>query len=483
MASESTTAMTVEESTARKKSWVAWLQTFSGFISQIIASSATSTYTMAIALIAATFGVTAADLAIGTAVYGGALAALSFVWGNLADRIGLRISISVAAAGVGVCFIGVAVFATDVVSLTLLLGCAGAFAGGVNSATLSKSIAVWFHESWRGKGMILVNMGGNVVNILMGLFAPFVLEDGGWQMLYQVMGVIYIVVGILLFLMLRDAPEAIGAIPFGSPKGTLPKIYVKKVKEEVSAEEKAAARAKKNKEMIEALKHPTTWKFGLVYIFWQLQANANRTFMVAAVVAAGAVNGMGWTTADGGALMALFTTGMLFGMPLISFAGDYLPRKWVFGVAMLIDAACFFGLWIAFGTGDMNMMRVIFPILGFFTGTVGISWVLMAECYPPNMRGTGPGVVSTTGIVGRVGGALLAAWVINTFFAGYTAGYTVFAAVMMLVAGVLAIVLLPMTSGKYGDPLADKYYKENPSEAPQNYKCKDGTVLNPAEEG
>ena len=482
MASEITADTAALEASARKKSWVAWLQTLSGFISQIVASSSTSTYTMAIALIAASFGVTAADLAIGTAVYGGALAALSFVWGNLADRVGLRISISLAAVGIGVCFILVSMFASDVVSLTILLGCAGAFAGGVNSATLSKSIAVWFHESWRGKGMILVNMGGNVVNILMGLFAPFVLADGGWQALYRTMGIIYIVIGIVMFLILRDAPEAIGAIPFGSPKGTLPKVYVKKVKEEISAEEKAAMKAKKNKEMLEALKYPTTWKFGLVYIFWQLQANANRTFMVAAVVAAGAVNGMGWTTADGGALMALFTTGMLFGMPLISLAGDYLPRKLVFGVAMLIDAACFFGLWLAFNSGDMGIMRMIFPVLGFFTGTVGISWVLMAECYPPNMRGTGAGVVSTTGIVGRVGGALLAGWVIGTFFNGYTAGYTVFAAVMMLVAGLLAIILLPWTSGKFGDPLADKYYKEHPEEAPQNYKCKDGTILNAVEE-
>ena len=112
-------------------------------------------------------------------------------------------------------------------------------------------------------------------------------------------------------------------------------------------------------------------------------------------------------------------------------------------------------------------MYPLFSVLGFVSGTVGISWVMMAESFTPDMRGTGPGVVSTFGIIGRVGGPLLAAFWINTFFAGNTASYTLFAAACMIIAGVLIFLWLPKTSGKYGDPLAEQYYKEHPEEAPK----------------
>lgn len=456
-----TTALTpAEEAKMRKKSWFAWLQSIAGFSSQIVASTATNTYTICVALIATQLGCTAQDLAIGSSLFGATYAGLSFVWGNLADRIGIRWSISLAPVWVGVGFILISLFTNSVMSFAILCALAGVGMGGVSGATLSKAIGSWYATNWRGKGMILVNMGGNAASTIMGIATPILIANG-WQGAYMIMGVAYLCCGVLNFILFRDSPAAIGTVPFGSPKGTEPIPYEKKAQK--TPEEKAAEKKAKNEATIACLKDPMTWKFGVIYAFWQLQMNSNKAFMVAAVVAAGIGD-----VAFGGGLMAGFSFAMLFGMPIISFLGDYFPRKYVFGAGVFLAGVCFLAVWFVFGTGDAGLLPPIFSVLGFVSGTVGISWVMMAESFPPNMRGTGPGVVSTFGIIGRVGGPLLAAFWIDALFGGNTASYTLFAAACMLIAGVLIFVWLPKTSGKYGDPLAKKYYEEHPEEAPKN---------------
>lgn len=450
-----------QEAKMRKKSWFAWLQSIAGFSSQIVASTATNTYTICVALIATQLGCTAADLAIASSLFGATYAGFSWLWGNMADRIGIRWSISLSPVWVGIGFILISLFTNSIVSFSVLCALAGVGMGGVSGATLSKAIGSWYSTNWRGKGMILVNMGGNAASTIMGIATP-ILIAGGWQSAYMIMGVAYLCCGVLNFILFRDSPAAIGTVPFGSPKGTMPAPCEKKV--QLTAEEKAAAKKAKNEATIKCLKDPMTWKFGVIYAFWQLQMNSNKAFMVAAVVAAGIGD-----VAFGGGLMAGFSFAMLFGMPIISFLGDYFPRKYIFGGGVLAAGICFVAIWFVFGSGNAALLPPIYSALGFVSGTVGISWVMMAESFPPNMRGTGPGVISTFGIIGRVGGPLLAAFWINTFFGGDTASYVLFAAACMLIAGILIFIWLPKTSGKYGDPLAVKYYKEHPEEAPEGY--------------
>lgn len=456
---DKTYVMSPEETKMRKKSWMAWLQTIAGFSSQIVASTATNTYTICVALIATQFGVNVADLAIASSLFGATYAGFSFIWGNLADRIGIRWSISISPIWVGIGFLLISFIANDPMSFAVLCAIAGVGMGGVSGATLSKAIGTWYTTNWRGKGMILVNMGGNVASTIMGIATPILIVSG-WQSAYLIMGIAYFCCGILNFALFRDSPAAVGTVPFGSPAGTMPASYVKK--EQKTPEQKAAEKKAKNEATVKCLKNPTTWKFGIIYAFWQLQMNSNKTFMVAAIVAAGLGD-----VAFGGGVMASFSFAMLFGMPIISFLGDYFPRKYIFGAGVTLAGVCFLATWIVFGTGDSALMYPLFSVLGFVSGTVGISWVMMAESFTPDMRGTGPGVVSTFGIIGRVGGPLLAAFWINTFFAGNTASYTLFAAACMIIAGVLIFLWLPKTSGKYGDPLAEQYYKEHPEEAPK----------------
>lgn len=450
-----------QETKMRKRSWFAWLQSVAGFSSQIVASTATNTYTICVALIATQLGCTAADLAIASSPFGATYAGFSWLWGNLADRIGIRWSISLSPVWVGIGFILISLFTNSIMSFAILCALAGVGMGGVSGATLSKAIGSWYDTNWRGKGMILVNMGGNAASTIMGIATPILIASG-WQGAYRIMGIAYLCCGVLNFILFRDSPAAIGTVPFGSPKGTMPAPYEKKA--QMSPQEKAALKKEKNEATIRCLKDPMTWKFGIIYAFWQLQMNSNKAFMVAAVVAAGIGD-----VAFGGGLMAGFSFAMLFGQPIISFLGDYLPRKYVFGSGVLAAGLCFVAIWFAFGAGNAAALPPIYSVLGFVSGTVGISWVMMAESFPPNMRGTGPGVVSTFGIIGRVGGPLLAAFWINTFFGGDTASYVLFAAVCMLIAGALIFLWLPKTSGKYGDPLAAKYYKEHPEEAPEGY--------------
>ena len=143
-----------QETKMRKRSWFAWLQSVAGFSSQIVASTATNTYTICVAFIATQLGCTAADLAIASSLFGATYAGFSWLWGNLADRIGIRWSISLSPVWVGIGFILISLFTNSIMSFAILCALAGVGMGGVSGATLSKAIGSWYDTNWRGKGMI-----------------------------------------------------------------------------------------------------------------------------------------------------------------------------------------------------------------------------------------------------------------------------------------------------------------------------------------
>ena len=92
---------------------------------------------------------------------------------------------------------------------------------------------------------------------------------------------------------------------------------------------------------------------------------------------------------------------------------------------------------------------------GLFFGVAPILNTLMAECFPPELRGSGPGVVSTIALVGRFFGPIIAAQCI-VMAGGHTGAFTYFAGGSLLVAGILVLIILPKTGGKVGDPIGKK---------------------------
>ena len=426
----------------KTKSARAWFASGSGFLSQLICVWGLSIFGISMSTIASDLGVEVSALGIATSIYGACYAGFSVVWGNLADRLGVRKTLSIAVLGIGVFLILAGQLATNAISAIALYALAGVFASGTASAVLPKLISTWFAANSRGKGMTVVTLGGSLAGVLGGILFPQLLKSMGWHGCFSVVGIIAIVVAIIIFAILRDEPACIGTYPFGSPVGTPVEFSSKR---DLTAEEKAANKAN----ALRVLKMPITWKYGILYIFWQFTLMAYQAYTVVAAQAAG----MDLVSAS--FITTIVTACMAIGTIFFPFLSDKIGRKPTIVVASILTGVCALSAFFAYGAGAAAtpiVIYLIYGVYGFCNAVTPLHNTAMAECYPEELRGAGPGMISTIAIVGRFGGPMIAGSLIA--MSGNTTIAIAFTGVCVIISGILSLLWVPRTGGKYGDPMA-----------------------------
>lgn len=432
--------MTAEERAIRSKSSYAWVSAGSGFFSQIICVWGLTIFGICMTSIAADFGVEVTDLALATSLYGALYAGCSFVWGALADKLGLRATLSLAGVGMGVFLIVTGQLANSALMAIACYAVVGVFASGTASAVLPKLISTWFAPNSRGKGMTVVTLGGSVAGIIAGIIYPMLIMNFGWRGCFTVIGAIAVVIGLLIFLLLRDSPAKMGTYPFGSPVGT-------PIEGDAKAEKGGDGKAANRDNLIRVLKMPITWKYGVIFVFWQFCLMSYQAYTVTAAQA------VGLDLASASLVTTFVTAGMLVGTIVFPFASDKVGRKPTIVVASILTAICAAVAFAVLGAGaSAGVVFAVFACYGFSSAVTPLHNTAMAECFPKELRGTGPGIISTIAIVGRFGGPLIAAQIISA--TGTAVSVVAFMAVCVLVSGILSAVWLPKTGGKYGDPKA-----------------------------
>ena len=424
----------------------AWVCAAGGFLGQLACVFCLAIYGMNMTVISEDFGVAVASLAIGTSVFGLCYAGLSFFWGGLADRIGIRLVQSIGCWGMGICLLLGGLIAPSVPVLIVLYAIAGVFDSAVGPGVNPKLIATWFHASSRGKGMTVVTLGGTLAGVLMGIIGPMFIGMGGWRLCFEAYGIIMLVLGVLVFLMERNSPASIGTVPFGSPAGT----QIEDIKREKTEAEKAADKERTRR----VLKMPMTWKYGIVYIFWQFYLMAIQAFLVAGVVYAG------FDLVVAGLVSSLNTAAMCVGTIVMPAVSDRMSRKKLLAIMCLLSGLCFIAFYFVLGMNNVILLYGAILVTGFLSATTPLIQTTVSEVFPPDLRGTGPGMVSTIALIGRFFGPIIAGAII-----GATGGNTpmayIFAGACLVIAAILAWIWLPNTSGKYGDPLAEEYERQH----------------------
>ncbi|WP_165062603.1 MFS transporter [Adlercreutzia sp. ZJ154] len=423
-----------------KKSNYAWAVASSGFLSQIICVWCLAIFGTCLVYIAQDFGVAPPSLSIGISVFGLLYAGCSFIWGTMADKIGLRITITIAGIGVGVFLIICGFVASSPIMAIVLYACAGVFVSGCGSAVLPKIVSTWFAPNMRGKGIAVITLGGSLAGVLGGIVMPQLILAGGWRLCFEGIGAIIVVLGIVMFLVMRDSPAKIGTVPLGN-KG-MPKPIEKKV---VTPEEKA----EDNKRRLLVLKQPITWMYGAILIFWQLGLMSHTAFNTAAV------QNVGFDIVVAGLVGTSCTVGMTIGQIIFPTLSDKLGRKGVLVVIMALAgvmAIVYFFVLTSGTTNDM-FLYLTYGVFGLFFSATPLHNTLMGECYPDDLRGTGPGVISTIALVGRFGGPIACGAFIG-MMADQSAYYAVFMGACFIISAFLALLWAPKTGGKYGDPEA-----------------------------
>lgn len=431
-------------SKSKALSWYAWVVAGAGFLTQIIACWGVQVFGMALPSISSDLGVPPTSLALGASLFGLCYAGFSVVAGNLVDKVGVRKVVGIGALLASICLISTGLFAQGSEGIIVGYTAFGIFLASVGAGVTPKLVNNWFASPMRGKGFAFCIVGGSFGGVLMGIIAPLFITAGGWRFCFEMIGAIGVVVAILAFVFVRDSPGEIGTVPLGADKEESPVVS------QTDVDRKAKTESTRQR-LVRLFKMPNLWKMIVVYVCFQLYYMMHQTYFISALTQAG----MDITIA--GFVSSCLYVGICVGQIAFPSLSDRFARKNVLGLLMVVTAFAYVALVPILGNmGDTSnaIVLVMVIFLGVCIAANAMLQTTMTELFPPDLRGAGPGLVSTFGLIGRFGGPLLGGWFIATFCNGDMLSYPLLVAPLALIGGLVALITLPKTGGKYGDPLA-----------------------------
>jgi len=390
-----------------------WMITLGGFFAEAIMMLAIQLVPLQLNSIATDLGLSNTSASLIISVYGLTSGLAAFVWGFLADHIGVRKAITAAACVIGVFTIIFGVATDNLVKAIIFYGIVGVGAAGVFTSTISKLVGAWFYPDKRGRAMSLITPGSVIFGMILGATIPSVSAALGWHQTSVMMGCIALILAVLVFLIIRDDPAEKGLEPIGTPTvETEPKVKDKSQRWRI-------------------FQLPITWHLGIMYIFWQMGYLVISGFMAKAFIEAGA------GPAAAGLAVSTYSLGQLIGQQIWGPLSDRVERKFVVAIAGTLWALCAIGFFMAYGT--VPLMFVMIVLMGIGLGMVPVIMAMFSDYFPPEFRGSGAGTIATMGMVGRTLGPIFGGLVADAM--GILSGAFIFAACSMLVSAAITLTL------------------------------------------
>jgi len=247
-------------------------------------------------------------------------------------------------------------------ALQVLMG----LAAGADYSACVKLAATWFEFRLRGRAMGLLITASSVAVVLTNSTVPTLSAAIGWAGVYKVLGVITMLIGLMCWLLLRDAPSA------GS---------VATVKSPISA-------LLRNRDLLLL----SIVGFGALWGTWGF------AFWVNALM----TKGHGISPVRAGLITATFGAGAIVAKPLIGLLSDWLGGKRK--TLILICLASFTAMLLLFGTLHTEMAFFIAaPILGVTAFVYApLLAAMVAEIAGPALVGSATGMTNAFWQLGNV---------------------------------------------------------------------------------
>lgn len=427
-----------------------------GFLSQFAANFA-GTLSINMSSFSADLGFSLAEAAWIASVFGLCYAAFGVLWGNLADRLGLRKQLAIASIVVIIGFEGFAFLTVDLISCIFWWGLVGAGMCGWVTAVLPKLTSNWFAPKHRAKGYMVLTAGGTICGLLLGIMLPPIINAVGWRGSFSIIGGLVFVFFLIEVIFMRDEPADINQVPFGSPKDT---PVARIAPTPLTSEERAQAKRENKKLIFAVLKLPITWKMGILNIFYLFCYMAILQMLTPSLVAAGL------TLVAASFAFTMMNIGKGIGQLAFPILADKFGRKSILLIQLGGITVMALTLFLVVGTGAGSLGAILLAVVclyGFFDSCTPTMGTILGECYPTHLRGTGPGVVTTIGLVGRFCGPLVAGALVVAFGSQYA---FLMGGIAVAIAFIIGIFVLPKTGGKYGDPIAEAEKKAVPKSEP-----------------
>jgi sugar phosphate permease len=192
----------------------------------------------------------------------------------------------------------------------------------------------------------------------------------------------------------------------------------------------------------------------IVFILFQIHYMAHQALFITALLSAG------YDITVAGAISSITYVGITVGQIAFPIVSDRCARKNVLGSLMVLSGLSYMALSLLLRTSiSIEAVFVLVAVTGAMLAANANMQATMTELFPPDLRGAGPGFINTLGMIGKFAGPVLAGAMVAAT-GGDMLNYMFVGGPAALAAGIIALVFLPKTSGKYGDPVAVEYAKK-----------------------
>jgi MFS family permease len=327
--------------------------------------------------------------------------------GWLVDRFGPRLILTIGTVIFG---IGFMLFSRvdSLVSfyLCFVLIALGSSLGGF--ATLMVSLVSWF-DRHRAKAIAFSQLGFSIG----GLSVPVLvlaLEAFGWRTTALWSGVIILVVGLPLVQLVRHRPEDHGDVPDGEHIEVHTESHGRHYVRDFTARQ--------------AMRTSAFWLISVGHALALLTVSAMMVHLVPHLK-----EGLGYTVAEAGGVVALLTGFQLLGQLSGGYLGDRLNKRFICACCMFAHAA---GLLIVTYATDFSMIVAFALLHGLAWGVRGPLMVaLRADYFGPRSFGTIMGFSSLIVMLGMSSGPIFAG-IMADIYGNYELGLSVLAGLSLL---------------------------------------------------
>jgi sugar phosphate permease len=280
------------------------------------------------------------------------------------DKLGPSRMLTYAMIPLGICTFLFSFTSTVLVGLVLqfMMG----VAAGADYSACVKLAATWFEFRMRGRAMGLLITASSLAVVVTNATVPILAAALGWSRVYQALGVVTGLVGVLCWLLLRDAPTAPTVAAVNPRFSTL----------------------FRNRDLMLL----SLAGFGALWGTWGF------AFWVNALM----IKGHGISPVRAGFITAMFGIGAIFAKPLIGLVSDWLGgrRK----TLVIVCLFCFTAMLLVFGSLDTESAFLIAaPILGVTAFVYApLMAAMVAECAGPALVGSATGVTNAFWQLGNV---------------------------------------------------------------------------------
>ncbi len=292
--------------------------------------------------------------------------------------------------------------------------------GGFVTAT---TIAKWFIKK-RGRAIAIAMLGTDIGVIVLVPMLAFLIEHSGWQVAWQVLGIVLAVLVIpASFFFMRRSPEDHGMLPDGE-------------QQVMDAQGQPTRRAAEvTWTLREALSHRTTWILIAATQIASIAINATINHQVAFFT------DIGLTLSEASLAFVVNRIAAMVGKTAFGFIVERVPVRYCLMITNLGRVAGFMFLLLGTGTWRVWGFAIVSGLLSNAWGSLQNQ--IWADYYGRTFVGTIRGTLAPFNLFSTVGGTIFAAFIYDTT-GSYVAAFWLFCITLLTAAGIMFFATPPV---------------------------------------